>query len=240
MKDRGFSDRTYSMTSGDLIPDKFDSILSLLRHGNDSALSLHSCCTRLDSLLNTTKDISWLVRTGPSSGSTSESYLKGVMDNYFIQNEYDSQKGPLQKTIIDSFVGQYPLLGHFQEYLDEHVQTHLATCPAGGISQSGDWTGVVTNVREMIKNQVLTALILKDGNYTGIQSYLYHHIARVNKTEIRSIFSIENIKNQMVLGVKSTPFFNDSHSYLEMKEMLEDSAQAGNMFKMEYNKDFAS
>ena len=50
----------------------------------------------------------------------------------------------------------------------EHVGSHIASCPTGGITNNGNWVDIVSSVRDLIRSQVLTALVLKDGTYDGI------------------------------------------------------------------------
>ena len=51
--------------------------------------------------------------------------------------------------------------------------------------------------------------------------------------------STEAVKTQMTLAVKSAPMFNDSHTYLQMKGVVGNSAELAELFSLSYNVDFA-
>lgn len=95
-------------------------------------------------------------------------------------------------------------------------------------------------MKNLIRNQVSAALILKDGLYEGIHPYLHHHEMSISRNEVRSIMSSENLKNQMVLAVKSAPFFASFHTYIQMKNLVDDPVSRINLFQIGYNREFAA
>lgn len=49
-----------------------------------------------------------------------------------------------------------------------------------------------------------------------------------------------NTRNEIVAAVKSTPFFNQYETYMELYSALVDSTLLPDLFKISYNRDFAN
>ncbi len=68
---------------------------------------------------------------------------------------------------------------------------------------------IVNGVRDMIKSQVQTCLVLGDSSYPNINAYLYLNQAKLSKSDVQYVYSQMNVVNEITKGVASAPFFGE-------------------------------
>lgn len=202
---------------------KFSSIRKLLESEgvSDTQLDyqsgfLQTCCSKLKDVFDREDGLAWLFVDG-------EAKVKREVALQFKENEYGKNIGPYVQMVLDALIKTHPLLVFFRPYLENHLMSDFSECELGRIQITlENVLELVDKVKQMLKNKVLTALVLgkcdEDGTdnetiHPGINQYIYQNQIRLNKSDVQGIMSPSRTRTEIVNAVQSTEFFSSPDQY---------------------------
>lgn len=193
-----------------MIKQHLGSVKDTILDWSSSAGTLQAYCSALKGLVSSDSlGNGWLF---------DENGLKDRIKRWFADSEnpdgfVKAHRESLVNHLVDKAVSEFPLLGYFRNYLREYLGDSLHVSDQNQTVDLDDETcrKIVNGVRDMIKSQVQTCLVLgeSDGSYPNINAYLYQNQAKLSKSDVQYVYSPMNVVNEIAKGVASAPFFGE-------------------------------
>ena len=245
-----FSNIQFQGMDGDLVNNRFNSMVDFVKGEDAVARTLQDYCGVLYNFSNGTsaRDANWLIDGG-------EDEFKRVLALDFAGDsehvgQYESKyKDGYVKSIVDGdgdeegLVDKFPLLRYFRDYLIDHLKHDYSSGNWGNNLELGDYeesiNASVKAIRKFIAEKTTTSSVIGGYNgstYPGIDAYLHQNLITLAKSDVQNIMSLANAKAEMIASVQSTPFFKDFATYDDLDTHQEDE----DLFQVRYNPEFAA